>query len=142
MALTVSPALDQDHRKTHEPGSHDPEIDQKMGWGKKTIAADPANVTAVTNLLMQHLERARNEPVSETELESSIGYLVGGTVVGLESGSVYAGQLAHNTSLGLPLTTAELEAGLRSVSRDDIQRVAREYLAPERLTRVVVAPAE
>ena len=67
---------------------------------------------------------------------------MGGTVVGLESGSVYAGQLAHNTALGLPLSTAELEASLRAVSREDIRRVAREYLAPERLTRVVVAPAE
>ena len=47
---------------------------------------------------------------------------------------------AHNTALGLPLTTAELEASLRAVSREDLQRVAQEYLSPERLTLVVVAP--
>jgi predicted Zn-dependent peptidase len=101
---------------------------------------DPANISEVIALLMQHLQRARDELVSETELENAIGYLVGGTVVGLESGSAYAGHLAHNTSLGLPLTTDELEAGLRAVTREDIQRVARTYLASNSLTRVVVAP--
>jgi predicted Zn-dependent peptidase len=101
---------------------------------------DPANVTRVIDLLQQHLARARDEQVSDAELEMGIGYLVGGTVVGLESGSAYAGQLAHNTALGLPLTTAELEASLRAVSREDIQRVAQQYLSPERLTLVVVAP--
>lgn len=101
---------------------------------------DPANIAQVRELLEQHLNRAREELVTEAELENAIGYLVGGTVVGLESGSAQAGQLAHNTALGLPLTTAELEANLRAVSREDIRRVAQEYLAPARLTTVVVAP--
>jgi predicted Zn-dependent peptidase len=101
---------------------------------------DPSNIPQVRDLLSQHLARARDELVSESELENAIGYLVGGTVVGLESGSAQAGQLAHNTALGLPLTTAELEANLRAVSREDIRRVAQTYLAPERLTTVVVAP--
>jgi predicted Zn-dependent peptidase len=101
---------------------------------------DPANVAEVTRLLREHLARVREELVSETELENAIGYLVGGTVVGLESGGALAGQLAHNIALGLPLTTAELEADLRAVTREDIRRVAREYLDPGRLTLVVVAP--
>jgi zinc protease len=101
---------------------------------------DPENLSDVIALLDGHLQRARAELVTEDELENAVGYLVGGTVVGLEASSAYAGHLAHNTALGLPLTTAELEANLRVVTRDDIQRVAREYLAPERLTRVVVAP--
>jgi predicted Zn-dependent peptidase len=101
---------------------------------------DPNTVGLVTDLLREHLARARDELVSEAELESAIGFLVGGTVVGLESGSSYAGMLAHNTALGLPLTTAELEARLRAVSREDVRRVAQLYLAPERLTYVVVAP--
>jgi predicted Zn-dependent peptidase len=101
---------------------------------------DPANVSEVIALVAQHLQQARDELVREDELENAIGYLVGGTVVGLESSSAYSGHLAHNTALGLPLATAELEIRLRAVSRDDIQRVARAYLAPEHLTRVVVAP--
>jgi zinc protease len=101
---------------------------------------DPVNIPQVRGLLMEHLARAREELVTEAELEDAVGYLVGGTVIGLESGSAQAGQLAHNTALGLPLTTAELEKNLRAVTREDIQRVAREYLAPERLTTVVVAP--
>lgn len=103
---------------------------------------DPANVEQVVELLLEHLERARTTLVTEQELEDAIGFLVGGTVVGLEPGAALAGQIAHNTVLGLPLTTAELEARLRAVTREDIQRVAREYLAPERLTRVVVRPVE
>jgi zinc protease len=103
---------------------------------------DPDNVEEVTDRLLGHFQRARDEQVAESELENAVGYLIGGTIVGLESGSAQAGQLAHNTSLGLPISTPELEANLRQVSREDIQRVAREYLAPERLTRVVVAPGE
>jgi predicted Zn-dependent peptidase len=101
---------------------------------------DPANVSAVISLLLDHLQRVRDELVSEAELDNAIGYLVGGTVVGLESGSAYAGHLAHNTALGLPLATTDLEASLRAVDREDLRRVARQYLAPERLTRVIVAP--
>jgi predicted Zn-dependent peptidase len=101
---------------------------------------DPANVDQVTTLLREHLARAREELVTEEELASAIGYLVGGTVVGLESGAALAGHLVHNTALGLPMTTEELEKNLRSVGREDLQRVAREYLDPARLTRVVVSP--
>jgi predicted Zn-dependent peptidase len=101
---------------------------------------DPANVERVSELLREHLTSAGEELVSEAELEGSIGYLVGGTVVGLESGGAFAGYLAHNTALGLPLSTAELRDQLQAVTPEDIRRVAREYLAPERLTRVVVAP--
>ena len=103
---------------------------------------DPENVEQVTQLLREHLARARDELVGEDELEDAIGYLIGGTVVGLESGSSYAGMLAHNTALGLPLTTAEIEAQLRQVSRAQIRDVARRYLAPENLTYVVVAPEQ
>jgi predicted Zn-dependent peptidase len=51
-----------------------------------------------------------------------------------------AGQLARNTALGLPLDLAEVEAELRVVQPEDIQRVAQKYLTPSQLTRVVVAP--
>jgi predicted Zn-dependent peptidase len=103
---------------------------------------DPDNIQEVITRLLDHLQRARDDLVTESELENAVGYLLGGTIVGLESGSAQAGQLAHNTSLGLPISTAELEANLRQVTREDIQRVAREYLTPERLTTVVVAPGE
>lgn len=103
---------------------------------------DPANVEQVTTLLREHLARAREELVTEEELTSAVGYLLGGTLVGLESGGALAGHLAHNTSLGLPLTTAELEADLRKVTREEIRRVAQTYLHPTRLTLVVVAPGE
>jgi predicted Zn-dependent peptidase len=102
---------------------------------------DPDNVDAVVQLLGQHLARMRDELVTEKEREQAIGFLVGGTVVGLESGAAFAGQLAHNTALGLPLTTAELEASLRAVTREEIQRVAQQYLSADLLTRVVVRPA-
>lgn len=101
---------------------------------------DPVNVERVSQLLREHLARMGEELVSEAELESAVGYLVGGTVVGLESGGSFAGYLAHNTALGLPLSTAELRGRLQAVSREDIRRVAQQYLATERLTRVVVAP--
>jgi predicted Zn-dependent peptidase len=103
---------------------------------------DPANIEQVTTLLREHLARAREELVTEEELTSALGYLLGGTVVGLESGGALAGHLAHNTSLGLPLTTAEMEADLRQVTREEIQRIAQTYLHPTRLTYVMVAPGE
>jgi predicted Zn-dependent peptidase len=102
---------------------------------------DPSNVAEVSRLLYEHLARVRDELVSEDERSNAIGYLVGGTTVGLESGAAQAGQLAHNTALGIPIGTAELRASLQSVTREDIQRVARQYLAADRLTKVVVEPA-
>jgi predicted Zn-dependent peptidase len=101
---------------------------------------DPSNVEEVSELLYAHLARAREELMTRKELDNAVGFLVGGTIVGTEAGVAQAGQLARNTALGLPLDLAEVEAELRVVQPEDIQRVAQKYLTPSQLTRVVVAP--
>lgn len=101
---------------------------------------EPGNVDLVSELLYGHLARVREEPVTEQELTSAVGYIVGGTIVGTEAGVAQAGHLARNTALGLPTDIAEVEAQLRAVTAHDLQRVARQYLASSKLTRVVVAP--
>ena len=101
---------------------------------------DPANVELVSGLLFSHFDRVRSERVTPVELANAVGYIVGGTTVGTEQGTAQASHLVRSAALGLPIEIAELEANLQAVSTGDVHQVAVQYLAPERLTRVVVAP--
>ncbi len=97
--------------------------------------------SAVAEILTQ-LRRLREEPVSEEELEATKGFLAGSFPLRLETAGQIGSQIATTRLLGLPIEhLTEYRERIRAVTADDVQRVARQYILPDRAAIVVVGDA-
>ena len=82
----------------------------------------------------------QGQPVSEKELEGAKKYLVGSFPLRLNTQRKIAAFLTLVEYFGLGLDYPERYPSLiNAVSREDVLRVAREYLHPDRYILVVVA---
>jgi predicted Zn-dependent peptidase len=102
----------------------------------------PATADQVADLLRAELLRLRDEPFTKDELERARGGSIGSYEIGLETAGYYAGFLASSAINGRPLEVQPRIDGLRAVTVDDVQRVARTYFDPARITQVIVRPEE
>ncbi len=85
------------------------------------------------------IERMRRDGVTEEELRDAKSYLTGSFALGLDTNDDIADFLGQVEHLGLGLDYADRYADLiRRVTREDILRVARKYLQPEKLILVVL----
>ena len=97
------------------------------------IATSPAREAEARTAMLEELARFAAEPVSPEELRGAIGYLAGQAVVQRQSASHVASEVLEAWMIGDGL--AELDdpaAPYRRVSAEDVWRVARESLRPER----------
>jgi zinc protease len=91
-------------------------------------------------LCRQEMERIRKEPVSEKELEGAKKYLVGSFPMRLDTQGKLAHFLTQVEYYGLGLDYPRKYPDLiRSVTREEILRVAKAYLQPEKCILVIVA---
>lgn len=87
----------------------------------------------------KEFERLRNEPVDPVELERAKAYLALGLAGDFETTTQMAGQVSGLLRFGLPMTYYESYVPkIMAVTVADIQRVARQYVRPDRFTVVVV----
>jgi zinc protease len=85
------------------------------------------------------IERMRAEPVSDEELAGAKQYLTGSFPLRLDTTSKIAGFVSQVEFFGLGVDYVDRYAErINAVSKADIQRVAREYLHPDRMNLVVV----
>jgi zinc protease len=85
------------------------------------------------------IERMRRELVSEQELSDAKDYLTGSFPLRLDTNRKVAGFLAQVEFFELGLDyPGRYPDYIRSVTREDVRRVAERYLRPERLITVVV----
>ena len=92
--------------------------------------------------MKNEMARLTGEPVSTAELSRVKNYLSGTFVMGLETQSGLANQLAAVKLMGLPENYLETyTARVRSVDPARIQSAARKYLAPDVAGIVVVGDA-
>jgi zinc protease len=92
---------------------------------------------------LKEIGRMQKELVSEAELADAKAYLTGSFPLKMDTYSKIAGVLTAVEIYGLGLDYPQKFAGLiNSVTREDIQRVAKKYLHPERMAIVVVANQE
>lgn len=85
------------------------------------------------------IRRIRQQPVSEQELDDAKRYLTGSFPLRLDTNDKVAGFLAHVEFFHLGLDYPSRYQGLiEKVTREDVFRVAKEYLHPEHLITVVV----
>ena len=95
---------------------------------------------AVTTIVAE-LRRIVNEPVPDDELEKARNMLKGRLVLGLEDPrSIVAFGLRTTILEGEPREIPEVLAGLDSVTADDVARVAKDLLAPDKLRLAAIGP--
>ena len=92
---------------------------------------------------LKEIGRIRSEPVSEKELADAKAYLTGSFALRMDTSAKIAGILTsieiYNLGLDYP---QKYPAIIQAVTREDLLRVAKKYLDPDRMVIVVVANQE
>ncbi len=92
---------------------------------------------------LKEIRRIQDERVSEKELVDAKAYLTGSFPLRMDTSAKIAGMLVSIEIYNLGLDYPQKYAGLiNAVTREDVQRVARKYLHPDRMAIVVVANQE
>ncbi|HEX7240116.1 MAG TPA: pitrilysin family protein, partial [Longimicrobiaceae bacterium] len=110
-------------------------------FGAEMEVRTPVTDSALAEMLVQ-LRRIRDEPVPQAELEGAKNFLTGSFPLRFETPAATATQLASLRLLGLPESSLkEFTQRVSAVTSADVQRVARQYVHPDRATIVVVGDA-
>ena len=97
-----------------------------------------ATVPALQEFLVE-LDRIREEPVTDAEIRAARDYLVGVFPLRFETPGPVAGSLAGLFVQGLPDDElARYRAAIEAVTGDDVLRVARDHIHPERAAIILV----
>ena len=96
-------------------------------------------VARAAAIVLEEIERIRSEPVSEAELRTSKASFVETFSRNFSSAASTARLFANDEYTGRdPSYLVAYRDRIRNVSGDDVLRVAREYLHPDRLVVLVV----
>jgi zinc protease len=91
-------------------------------------------------IVKEEMRRMRERPVTDQELNDAKDYLIGSFPLRFDTNRKVAGFLTQVEYYELGLDYPERYANLvRKVTRDDVLRVAKQYLHPEELIAVIVA---
>lgn len=115
-------------------------VPRKLG-GEFTVSLQTQNASArdAVGLVREQIERIREQPVAEEELQKAKRYLVGSFPMRLDSQAKLTNFLSQVEYYGIGLDYPDrYPAIVEAITRDDIQRVARTYLDPARLLVVIV----
>jgi len=97
----------------------------------------------VIDLMLAELERGRQQPPGEDELSWARTLAIGNFAMGLETSTAVVQSLVDLDIYGLPEDSLDtFRSRVRAVTPDDVERVAREYLHPDRAAIIVVGPAK
>ena len=95
------------------------------------------------NALIAELDRLKNEPISDRELERTKNQFARDYILGRESNQQKAGQLAHAVVIHKDIRTADGEFDIfQKITKQDVQRVARTYFRPENRLVITVMPGK
>ena len=113
----------------------------ERGRGTFELVMQTKNETALEaiHLAQTEIRRIREESVTDQELSDAKDYLIGSFPLRLDTNRRVASFLVQVEFYQLDLDYAEHYGDLiRNVTREDVERVARQYLHPEKLITVVV----
>ena len=100
------------------------------------------SVEEAEQALIGELDRLRDEPISERELQRAKNQFARDYVIGRESNQQKAQQLAHAAVIHRDASTADSEFDVfMNTTAADVQRVARTYFTPENRLVLRVMPA-
>lgn len=113
----------------------------EKGRGTFEIVMQTKNETAreAIRIANEEIRRMREQPVSEQELNDAKDYLIGSFPLRLDTNRKVASFLAQVEYFQLGLDYSDRYPDLiKKVTRDDVLRVAKLYLKPEKLITVIV----
>jgi predicted Zn-dependent peptidase len=108
-------------------------------WGI-SVGARPADVDRVVEVAKGELWALRETPVGPEELDEAKAYLRGSRLLNRERSVDLAEELSDGEVLGTYEPLDLYLSRVDTVTAADVQRVARQYLDPDRLTETVLRP--
>lgn len=117
---------------------------ERRGPGIFVAQAEVRNEVADSAMaeMLRLIEKLRDEPVPARDLELAKAYIAGSFPRSIETSQQVAGQIATEILLGRgPEYVENYRARVAAVTAADVQRVAQQYLHPDRLQMVVVGDA-
>jgi len=116
------------------------DADKHVGSFQVVMQTKNESAAEAIRVAVEEVRRIRDQGATDEELQAAKDYLVGSFPLRLDTNKRVAGFLTQVEFFGLGLDYPERYAEIiRGVSRDDVLRVARRYLHPEKLIVVVVA---
>jgi predicted Zn-dependent peptidase len=107
------------------------------------LGTRPDNVARALRVVADELERFRETPATDDELERSKENVKGRVLLALESTTARMNRLGSSVLAGIPLLSVdEVEARIDAVSIEDLEVLAGELLAPERLSAAGIGADE
>jgi predicted Zn-dependent peptidase len=107
------------------------------------LGTRPENLAVAVGLVGTELARLLEDGISAEELQLAKDNAEGRLVLGLESTSARMSRLGGAVLAGLPvLSVDELLERVEAVTADEVLTLARELLAPERLSAAAIGPDE
>jgi predicted Zn-dependent peptidase len=107
------------------------------------LGTRPDNVATAMGVVAAELARLRADGVTTEELQRSKENVKGRVVLSLESTTSRMNRLGSSVLAGMPvLTVDEVVERIDAVTKDDVDALARELLAPERLSAAGVGVDE
>ena len=116
-------------------------FDARKGRGTFEFVMQTKNETAqeAIRIATEEIRRIRKQPVSEEELNDAKDYLTGSFPLRLDTNHKVANFLAQVEFFDLGLDYPDRYPDLiQKVTRDDVLRVAKEYLHPDHMIAVIV----
>lgn len=117
-------------------------FDLRRGAGPFSARAAVNTEVTVPSIgeFLKELDRIREAPISDAELQAARDYLVGVFPLRFETPGPVAGSLAGLFIHDLPEDElARYRGAIEAVTKDDVLRVAREHIHPDRCAIVLVA---
>jgi len=117
--------------------------EKETGAFEVSIQTKNESANEVIAEALKELRRMQTDLVSEKELADAKAYLTGSFPLRMDTSAKIAGMLASIEIYNLGLDYPQQFPGLiNAVTREDIQRVAKKYLTPDKMVIVVVADQE
>jgi zinc protease len=126
---------------TYSPGT---DLDTRRTAGSFRASAEVRGPVTGASLkeFFYELERIRNEAVSDQELKDAKAFLTGVFPIRLETQEGLVDQLVQIKMFGLPADYLQsYRDRVNAVTADDIQRVARQHVMPDKTAVVIVGDA-
>ncbi|MDE0196964.1 MAG: pitrilysin family protein [Caldilineaceae bacterium] len=118
-------------------------LDADIGIGPWVAFAgvNPQNVDQAIDSILHEFERLGQEPVTDEELSDSIANMTGTLPLRLETNDGVASILLNMEWFGLGLDYLQTyQDRIRSITKEDVQRVAAHYLRTDAYTLVTAGP--
>lgn len=115
--------------------------DRDRGDLEIALSASPQNVEPAIGIVREELQRLRTQPVTQSELQDAKIRLVSSALLNEASATGQLDEISEIAQNHLPLNYyATLGRRYAAITPADVQRVAKEYLHPNRLIEVFSGP--